>query len=103
MTEEYILHQIPKRIEQLGYKKFHIHYKDFFIRAQTSTRIEAFNELYFVIGDPQGIVIESDYGIYDSTGLVLCDNEHQHKGEITLLNPGNDDKRVKFVQVIIVN
>jgi hypothetical protein len=103
MTEEYILQQIPKRIEQLGYKKYHIHYKDFFIRAQTDTRIEAFNELYFVIGDPQGIIIESDYGIYNSTGLVLCDNEHQHKGEITLSNPGNDDKRVKFVQVIIIN
>jgi hypothetical protein len=102
MTEEYILHLIPTRIKQLGYKKYHIHYKDFFIRALSSVRIEAFNELYFVIGDPQGIVIESDYGIYDSTGLVLCDNEHQHKGEITLSNPGNDDKRVKFIQVIIV-
>ena len=103
MSEEFILSRIPGRIRQLGYTNYHIQYKDFFIRAASSTRIEAFNELYFVVGDPRGIVIESDYGIYDSTGLVLCDNEHQHKGEIILSNPGAEDKRVKFVQVIIVS
>lgn len=103
MTEDFILHQIPKKIEQLGYKKYHILYKDFFIRKQSSLRVEAFNEIYYVINDPRGIVIESDYGIYDSTGLVLCDNEHLHKGEILISNPGNDDVRLKFVQVIIVN
>jgi len=103
MSEDFIYQLIPRRIKQLGYTKYHIQYKDFFIRASSSTRIEAFNELYFVVGDPMGIVIESDYGIYNSTGAVLCDNEHQHKGEITLTNPGNDDKRVKFIQVIIVN
>ena len=103
MSEEFILSHIPRRIGQLGYTNYHIQYKDFFIRAGSSTRIEAFNELYFVVGDPRGIVLESDYGIYDSTGQVLCDNEHQHKGEITLSNPGVEDRRVKFVQVIIVN
>ncbi len=103
MSEEFILQHIPRRIEQLGYKKYHIQYKDFFIRADSYTFIEAYNELYFVVGDPRGIVIESDYGIYNSTGQVLCDNEHQHKGEIILSNPGTEDKRVKFVQVIIVN
>ncbi len=103
MTEEFILQHIPRRIKQLGYTNYHIQYKDFFIRSTSSVRIEAFNELYFIVGDPRGIVIESDYGIYDSTGLVFCDNEHQHKGEIILSNPTSDDKRVKFVQVIIVN
>ena len=103
MSEEFILQHIPRRIAQLGYRSYHIQYKDFFIRSASTFRIEAFNELYFIIGDPMGIVVESDYGIYDSTGLVLCDNEHQHKGEIILSNPGSDDKRVKFVQVIIAD
>jgi hypothetical protein len=50
-----------------------------------------------------GIVIESDYGIYDSTGAYLFDNSHQHKGEISITNSDAENKRIKLIQVIIIN
>ena len=53
--------------------------------------------------DPQGLVIESDYGIYDSSGAYSSDNSHEHKGEIIITNPDAENKRIKFIQIVIIN
>ena len=103
MTERFILDYIPIRIKQLAYKNYHIRYRDLGILAESKVLIPAFNELWFVVDEPAGISIESDYGLYDSTGEYIFENTHQHRGEITLSNPGNTNRRIRFIQVIIVN
>ena len=103
MTEEFIVRIIPERIAQLGYRKYHLRYKDYTVKPGSVLSFSAYNELWFIVDDPPGLVVESDYGIYDSTGAYLSDNAHQHKGEIVVTNPDADSKRIKFVQVIIVN
>lgn len=103
MTEQFILVYVPERIRKLGYQKYHIRYKDFNIPPSATMVLAAYNELYFVIGDPQDISIESSYGVYDTTGDPTASNVHEHRGEITVSNRGDEPRRVKFVQVIIVN
>ena len=71
--------------------------------SEDSMTIPAYNELWFIVDDPQGLEVISDYGIYDSTGEYLFDNSHQHTGEIVITNRTGDNKRIKFIQVIIVN
>jgi hypothetical protein len=69
-------------------------------------RIDAANELYFILGDPEGLIVESEYGVYDTTeepSSTLLENAHQHRGEIIITNPDEPNRRIKFVQVIIVN
>lgn len=103
MSEEYILRIIPERIKQLGYRNYHIRYRDLTIQPSKTEILAAHTELWFIVDDPQGLVIESDYGIYDSTGAYLFDNSHIHKGDINIINSESESKRVKFIQVIIVN
>lgn len=103
MSEEFILQLIPERIKQLGYRNYHIRYRDLTIKPNATVIIPAFNELWFITNDPPGVVVESGYGIYDSTGNFLYDNAHQHRGEILINNPDPEGKRIKFIQVIIVN
>jgi hypothetical protein len=103
MTESYIIERVPKRIRQLGYENYHVCYKDFTLKPNSTLVIPAFNELWFIVDDPPGVVIESSYGLYDSTGTYLSDNTHEHRGEIAIENPDSDHKRLKFIQVIIVN
>ena len=103
MSEEFILRLVPERIKQLGYHNFHIRYRDFTVKANSKTLIPAFNELWFIANDPPGLIVESVYGVYDSTGEYLLDNSHQHRGEILISNPEQENKRIKFIQVIIVN
>lgn len=103
MTENLIAQRIPERIKQLGYNNYHIRYRDLTIKPFETLRIAAYNELWFVVDDPPGLVIESAYGIFDSTGTYLSDSMHEHRGEIVITNPDSEFKRIKFIQVIIVN
>lgn len=103
MSEEFILRIIPDRIRQLGYHNYHVRYRDFTVKALGKMILPAFNELWFIAHDPPGLIVESGYGVYDSTGDYISDNTHQHRGEILITNPDNESKRIKFIQVIIVN
>jgi hypothetical protein len=103
MTEQFILHFVPQRVKQLGYRKYHLRYRDLVIQPNIKVSIPAYNELFFIVDDPPGLVVESDYGLYDSTDNPLPDNVHQHRGEIVIHNPGTDNRRIKLIQLIIVN
>jgi hypothetical protein len=103
MTEPFILQYVPQRIEQLGYTNYHLRYREIIVSAGQNKVIPAYNELYFIIDDPPGIFVESDYGTYNTIDTSSAENMHQHRGEIVITNPGVEDRRVKFIQVIIVN
>ena len=103
MTEEFILGYIPERVKQRCYQKYHVRYKDLTIGGASNQTIISYTDHYFIVDDPEGLVIESDYGIYDSTGDFLFNNVHEHKGEIRISNPNADSKRIKFIQLIIIN
>lgn len=103
MTEEFILEYIPIRIKELGYSNYHIRPRDFMIKGNSMKTLTAYNELYFIVGEPQGLLIESDYGVYDSTGSFIEENACMHRGEINITNQDTDPKRIKMIQIIIVS
>lgn len=103
MTEPFILEHIPERVKQMGYSTYRIRYRDLMIKSGSNISVSAFNELWFIIDDPAGLLVESHYGIYDTTGDYLAESIHQHRGDIVITNPGTEDKRIKFIQVVIVN
>jgi hypothetical protein len=103
MTESYILHYVPVRVKELGHEAHRIRYRDLVIEGDSTLIIPAFNELYFIVDDPPGLIVESAYGMYDSTDDPLAENIHEHRGEIIITNPGTGRRKIKFIQVIIVN
>ena len=103
MTEQFILQYAPERVKQLGFVSYHLKYHDFVLQGNSSQTLQAYNELYFIVEDPKGIIIESDYGFYDSTDNPLDESIHQHRGEIVISNPGTEKRRIKLIQLIIVN
>jgi hypothetical protein len=103
MTETFIASLIPEKVKQLGYSKYHLRYRDLTIKQNSKVVINGWNNLFFLVDDPQGISIESEYGIYDTTGAYISDNAHLHRGEIEIANPQNCSIRVKFIQVIIIS
>lgn len=103
MSEAFILEYLPMKIKQLGYKNYHIRYRDIRVGRCSKESISAYNDLYFIVDDPYGVVVESDYGIYDSTGDYIKDNVHLHRGEITIENKTEESRRIKFIQAIIIS
>jgi hypothetical protein len=102
MTEQFILQFIPRRIKELDYQEYYISYADKVIEGGSIQAIQAYNSLYFIVDDPIGLRVESDYGVYDLTDNPSSDNVHQHRGEIIITNPGTDSRRIKFIKVVIV-
>ncbi len=103
MSEPFILEYIPQRVKQLGFNLYHIRYRDMTILHGYPRMIPAYNELYFIIDNPEKIIVESDYGRYDTWNTAASDNEHQHRGEIIITNRTSDPLRIRFVQVILIN
>jgi hypothetical protein len=103
MTEPFILEFAPKKLALLGYSKYFFKHRDFIVSEGETILIEAYNELYFIIEEPTGLIVDSDYGMFDSTDNPLPENIHVHRGEIKIINPGNVKRRIKFIQAVIVN
>lgn len=103
MSEQFILGYIPQRLKELAFSSYHLKYRDLSVEAEGSVTIEAYNDLFFIVDEPQGVIVQSDYGVYDSVSVEQTENVHQHRGEIMIDNPGETDKRIRFIQVIIVN
>lgn len=103
MTEQFILQYAPIRIKQLGYSKYHIRPRDFILAAGEVINLPAYNELFFIVEEPPGVIVESDYGMYDATDTPVQESSHVHRGELKIINPGAEKRRIKFIQVIIVN
>lgn len=103
MTEQFIWQYIRERIRQLEYACYQVLYRDLMIEAQSVIHITAYNELYYIVDDPALFIVESDYGLYDSTVNSITENVHQHRGEIVIGNRSIENKRIKFIQVIIIN
>lgn len=131
MTEQFIYHYIPGRIQQLEYERYFIDFKDILlepsvqgieydafkfppgafytnspgvdvsIQKPSILEFTANNALYFVVGDPDGVIIKSDYGIYDSQYGVV-NNQHEHRGKLSIENHDNEPKRIKFVVAVLV-
>lgn len=102
MTEQFILQFAPLRLKQQGYTKYHFRHRDFVIEPGTTVTIPAYNEMFFIIDEPPGLVVDSDYGMYDSTDNPIPESIHIHRGEIRITNPGDAKRRIKFIQAIIV-
>lgn len=103
MTEQFILQYAPIRIKQLGYSKYHVRPRDFILSPGEVVLLSAYNELFFIVDEPPGVVVESDYGIYDATDSPVLESVHVHRGELKINNPDTEKRRIKFIQIIIVN
>ncbi len=99
---ELILGYLPHRIKQLGFSQYNIRYRDFLVAAETTKELSAYNELYFIVDSPQDLKVESDYGIYDTTGEYVSENTHQHRGAVKITNPTDTARKIEFIQVIII-
>ena len=121
MTEQFIYHYVPGRVKQLEYNNYYYQFKDFvlhpaerqiFYDFDLGTNIDTYepfkkeiisnNALYFIIDVPDGVVVESDYGQYNTQENNI-DQSYEHRGTILIRNHDNDFKRIKFIVCVLVN
>lgn len=102
MTEELAIRYLPQRVQERGFQKHRMVYQDLNLEAGQQIELAAYNEIWFLIGADDGITISSDLGEYDYSKSNLSENIHEHADAIVIRNMANEKRKVKFIQVILL-
>jgi hypothetical protein len=101
MTTQIALEYIPRRMKQLGYgTEYYIRFRHLVLQPQEGREIDAFNQFYILIEEPQSIMIFSEFGFFDLSSDRVNEQSYEHQGAIGIINTSNEIRNVRFIQVI---
>ncbi len=101
MTIALALEYIPRRMEELGHgKKYYIRFRHFVLQPSEHMDLEAYNEFYMLIDEPDSINITSDFGLFDLSFDRTNEQQYEHQGFISVQNYSTSVNHVRFIQVI---
>ena len=102
MTEEFAIRYLPQRVQERGFQTHRMVFQDLNLEAGQQVELAAYNEIWFLIGADEGITISSDLGEYDYSNNNLSENIHEHADAIVVRNTADERRKVKFIQVILL-
>lgn len=102
MTEEFAIRYLPQRVQERGFQKHRLIFQDLNLEPNQQIELAAYNEIWFLIGIEEGILISSDLGEYDYSNSSLSENIHEHADAIVIKNNASQRRKVKFIQVILI-
>ena len=102
MTEEFAIRYTPQRVQERGFQNYRMVFQDLNLEPNQKIQLAAYNEIWFLIGAEEGVSISSDLGEYDYTNPVLSENIYEHADSITVKNKASGLRKVKFIQVILM-
>lgn len=101
MTIALALEYIPRRMEELGHgKNYYIRFRHFVLQPSEHMDLEAYNEFYILIDEPDSINIISDFGLFDLSFDRTNEQQYEHQGFISVQNYATSINHVRFIQVI---
>lgn len=102
MSEEFAIRYAARRVKERGFSKYRLVFQDLNLKVGQQIELAAYNEIWFVTGTDNGIVISSDYGEYDYGNENLSENIHEHADRILIKNTSAlEPQKVRFIQVIL--
>ncbi|MEM9388845.1 MAG: hypothetical protein AAGA02_00140 [Bacteroidota bacterium] len=102
MTEEFAIRYLPQRVQERGFQKHRMIFQDLNLEPNQQIELAAYNEIWFLIDVEVGISISSDLGEYDYSNPALSENIHEHADAIIIKNNAETKRKVKFIQVILI-
>lgn len=101
MTINLALEYIPRRMQELGHgAAYSLRMKQLVLKNLEVRTINAENELYILIEEPEEISIESDTGAFDYHLTNTNELQYEHSGIIKLTNHLDRIMYLRFIQVI---
>lgn len=87
---------VELRKKELAKTQYSLEYEDIVLKPNETQVMEAYNELYILVGNSRSLIITSDQGFY---GLDVK-NRHEHSGLISVTNTDTSKTMATFVRVI---
>ena len=99
MTEAFISSYVQKRSLELGWTDFSMRVRQFTLDIGGKLTLETYTDFYVLLGQPEDISIESDWGAFDSGDAAIREQQHEHAGTIYISNLGSCTRSITLVQV----
>lgn len=101
MTTALALEYIPRRMQELGHgSDYYIRFRHFVLTPNEKIEIEASNQFFFLVEEPEHVKIVSDFGFYDLSEDKTNEQFYEHQGIISVTNYAPTVTHVRFIQVI---
>ncbi len=101
MNESLAIEYIKMRMQQMGYQNnFYIRVKHLVLEPMEETVIDAYNHFIVLITPNSGVKIESDTGMFDSSGMNTNEWSYEHQGEIKIKNQNATQNNLQYLQAI---
>lgn len=97
----FALDHIPRRMRELGFEDQYLtRYRHLLIEDQQVLELNADNQYWFFI-EPNGLLIESERGVFNINDPTINIQQHEHSGKIIISNKTlGTNVWVLFIQVI---
>jgi len=104
MTINYALEHIPRRMRELEINdNYFLKFKHFVIPPNDDKVIDGYNEYFFLVQAGNDLRVRSEFGVYDLFDTGINEIQYEHQGKITITNPSDGYKHIKFIQVIPIH
>lgn len=104
MTIDLALEYIPRRMKEMGHgNNYHIRFRHLVLQAAEQRELQADNQLYLLLDEPQDIRIDSDSGLFDWSESSVNELTYEHTGTILISNYAPFVKQVRWIQIIPTN
>lgn len=101
MTIALALEYIPRRMKELGYgTNYYIRFRHLVLQPNEHLDIEAYNQFYIMVDEPDKVNITSEFGIYDLSVDKTNEQLYEHQGFISIQNYSKAVNHIRFIQVI---
>lgn len=101
MTEGAAIEIIKCQMLELGVgENYILRYRHLKLAPSEKRILKGENNLYVIIDFPTRLKVESKAGIFDMADKQINEQQHIHRGVITVLNQIADYTDAKFIQVI---
>lgn len=101
MTTALALEYIPRRMQELGHgQSYYIRFRHIVLQPNEQLEIEAYNQFYILVEEPENVKINSDFGMYDLSESRTNEQFYEHQGNILITNYSLTITHVRFIQVI---
>ncbi|MBI3136048.1 MAG: hypothetical protein HYZ14_15330 [Bacteroidetes bacterium] len=101
MTEALAIEMAWSQMLELGVSdSYLLRYRHLRIGSQKKRTLRAENQFFYLLEMPLTVTIKSKAGIFNMKDSGVSEQQHVHRGIITLENTGEEISDVRFLQVI---
>lgn len=100
MTEGVAIEILRYQMCELGVDDYIIRYRHLRMKANETRIIKGENSLFVFIDPQANIKVESKAGIYDMREAFINEQQHLHRGIITVTNQSVVQNDARFIQAI---